>query len=348
MKAKCVGTIINYCPTLNQHLVVFDNSRIMPSWIVCSADTIDILIGPGEFGNQHAQRMIDKLRNDSKLQQFAEISTCFLCGFCQSSSGAVESASESGVQVDPFLKACKRCKKSYHSYCMPTEQFRMSPFFDERIYDPEICLHCIACRGCCGNSLWNTPMIPWSTRRLDSSVDDQLKPICGGCLRLYKESKQFCSICYALYSDTSAVSSQTLVKAPKERLKEFKKKTENIESIPFVSKYEIQYPLSLPEYMEFGPIVLPPGLVYSGETLWDDEASSEGVSNQPIQTEPEIDTEITVAPSVDLVPSVAPPSLSPFDSSPWEQSVAVSNSNEQMVFFLFLTILATFDRTRFH
>lgn len=53
---------------------------------------------------------------------------------------------------------------------------------------------------------WNSQLIHWNARRIDPTGPEKIILLCGVCLNRYKHHKEFCTICYKLYSDSPILS----------------------------------------------------------------------------------------------------------------------------------------------
>lgn len=63
----------------------------------------------------------------------------------------------------------------------------------------------IACHSC-GITQWNTQLMTWNARRMDPTGPDRNFLLCGVCLNRFKHHKEFCTLCYKLYSDSPVLS----------------------------------------------------------------------------------------------------------------------------------------------
>lgn len=106
--AYCVGTVKEYCPSLNSHFVVFDEPPLQPRWLVCQRNCVDILVGqPGPPGTALEERVSD---NDEDYNGPSN------CSLCRRDAAAAAAAGAETL-------SCVSCRKLCHSYCLPPLTF---------------------------------------------------------------------------------------------------------------------------------------------------------------------------------------------------------------------------------
>ena len=100
---------------------------------------------------------------------------------------------------EELVKTCRKCDRLYHSYCMPLSLLTKDIYGSDLSLFEDTCWSCLVCK--CGKSFMQVNLLPWNFVRIDNRAPDQPQLVCGGCLKQYKVYKQFCPVCYGIYSD---------------------------------------------------------------------------------------------------------------------------------------------------
>ena len=100
---------------------------------------------------------------------------------------------------EELVKTCRKCDRLYHSYCMPLSLLTKDIYGSDISLFKDTCWSCLVCK--CGKSFMQVNLLPWNFARIDNRAPDQPQLVCGGCLKQYKVDKQFCPVCYGIYSD---------------------------------------------------------------------------------------------------------------------------------------------------
>ena len=252
-ESRHLGTIAQYCPSLDQHLIVFDEDVMQPQWISVGPETVDILIGP-PTDTSIAGPSTAYLRSQTEKP---EKKYCDMCGCGQ------EHVDETNINVDlkNVLQTCAVCTHSYHPYCCPkappgepygevhatkplhvlqrvnADYKRQQMASEEEMQgisakreaqldsvcaldeaqtsqNPFICWKCIPC-DICGpaGSAWNRPHHCWKLSRAQDHAPEDPRSLCGECIWRFKHQKDFCPICFKLYPPDDAMPSHEMVVA---------------------------------------------------------------------------------------------------------------------------------------
>ena len=151
-----VGTIVAYCPSTFEHLVVFDEEHLQPRWLVCQKSTVEVLLGAERADMQSCSTDSVPSIESSAVTRFqrsvvdSKDSICFLCKGCD-----VHSIKN---KVHGSLKQCFKCNLRSHSYCIPNLTYSPSsstPIYQHNSNNPAVDLHSSqsqmwACWNCTG------------------------------------------------------------------------------------------------------------------------------------------------------------------------------------------------------
>ena len=151
---RCIGTIVRYCASASQHLVVFDDALLQPQWVRSRPDEIDVLLGPeaSEYYGSGPLRSTNETAihpysnvplllsssssssssssNSSTVEVAQEsVVVCMMCNNEGCVAGAddeedevTEGVSSSHAASDNHLspmKQCISCSKYCHHHCLP-------------------------------------------------------------------------------------------------------------------------------------------------------------------------------------------------------------------------------------
>lgn len=211
---KCLGTISEYCPNLDKHLIIFDDDTLQPKWVSCNGlyrnrnahnrPEFELYFMSNSL-NADDDNIIDSsdayLRTQIPLNEDENLNPrdCRLCRLGESDKDVLE------PQYD-FLQTCCKCNISYHQYCMPSYLFpylsklkKQFTGIDNNGKKTWWCWKCITCEFCT-NNIWSTPHMLWNLKYANVVEDinrDVL--ICGECLESYHYNNNYCPICGVLY-----------------------------------------------------------------------------------------------------------------------------------------------------
>jgi hypothetical protein len=191
VSAKCVGTIVNYCPNTDRHLVIFDQDLLQPQWIQMNTESngkrdVELLLAPDEV-------MEDASEAFHRCQGPVGAHDCGLCGLGTSDQDRLPASQLTA------LHSCQSCNQHYHSYCYPEVDDTVPSFW--RYW---CCWKCIRC-DLCERNLWEIPMMRWNLSHVTTAIDRQVQ-ICGSCLDNYTNKNNFCPICGLIYSNEHSSS----------------------------------------------------------------------------------------------------------------------------------------------
>ena len=134
LMVRCIGKIVSYNASADQHLVVFDEPLLQPQWVRTRPENIDVLLGPESSGYNEPMRITsaiclhsdreDVSSSSSSSMQTTEVHTmqrsafCFVCGTAVHASDPNNESSCSAEIYIPYLK-CRDCSRCYHENCLP-------------------------------------------------------------------------------------------------------------------------------------------------------------------------------------------------------------------------------------
>ncbi len=104
---RCVGTIAKYCPSIDKHLVVFDEEALQPQWVTVNPDDVDVLVGPTN-SEEHSMSFLRAIEDDTSGAY---------CGLCGCGQEHIDCPADENVKI--VLQKCKVCQHSYHPFCIP-------------------------------------------------------------------------------------------------------------------------------------------------------------------------------------------------------------------------------------
>jgi hypothetical protein len=104
--AFCIGTIRQYCPQVNEYLVVFDEDQMQPKWVQALKGTMEVTIS--EFDSQLSLSSGQESTAVHGTRGGDMTSVCELCErSCEKSADNV--------------LVCSQCHLSVHDYCIPNK-----------------------------------------------------------------------------------------------------------------------------------------------------------------------------------------------------------------------------------
>lgn len=212
---KSMGKIVDFCPGIGEHFVLFDEELLAPRWLSLNACN----------GQCDVEVILEwAIAQDEKI--------------CPASSARHRNSSKSSATSTPDGEPkCQLCHRGtilgvhgvvtcfvcgirhLHRHCMPMSRMQLSENQEWR------CWHCTCnsyqylffllmsfsgCQGC-GTSSWVAPL---QTTSMQIVLNDPTAPsenvgFCQKCIDRYQASeKDFCQICYRWYSDLDKTFAQ--------------------------------------------------------------------------------------------------------------------------------------------
>lgn len=183
-EAFCNGVIHRYCPNINLYFILFDQPWLCPKWVPADKTHFEVLID--------SSQQITKTTPKDK----PEAAYCKLCD------------QEIADLVEVTILQCQDCHQQVHEYCLPKETLALTslypakPTFTSRKQEERVpfkCWDCTHC-DCCQSSLWESKLLQWNIRRLGPQFPDRPLIVCFPCGNQYKNTNEFCTICFNLYN----------------------------------------------------------------------------------------------------------------------------------------------------
>ncbi|RYG67859.1 hypothetical protein EON64_06510 [archaeon] len=233
----CRGKVVRYCPTIDMHFIVF-GQRLQPVWTRCNEEGAVELLLDGPDASDETCSVAEVVSASSQ----GGMIICQLCqGVCSKN-------------IEQVLY-CSTCNDAYHQHCLPAEK-GLRPLFPDHatLKKPSnswTCFDCTACHNC-GVSCWNSPLIYWNVQRAEKIAPEHWLLLCGVCLRYYKQHKNFCTICFKLYTvDDSALQVCGDEPAKKRRRSKKDDKAERIPNKGFVGEVADSNPVPTATSLSF-------------------------------------------------------------------------------------------------
>ena len=105
--AFCVGTVSQYCPSIDQHLVLFDELVLQPQWVSCNRSTVDLLAGyPASAAVLPPPRPKTLIFEEGE-ESIRANSICMVCE----------------LRLDADQLSCSTCARNCHRRCLPPLKF---------------------------------------------------------------------------------------------------------------------------------------------------------------------------------------------------------------------------------
>ena len=97
---RCIGSIVRYCASAGQHLVVFDDALLQPQWVRSRPDEIDVLLGP-EASEYYGSDPLRTISSSGPLSSSSSSSS--------STAGSSSSSSSTAVALQEPIVVCMMC-----------------------------------------------------------------------------------------------------------------------------------------------------------------------------------------------------------------------------------------------
>ena len=129
---RCIGKIVSYNASADQHLVVFDESLLQPQWVRARPESIDVLLGPESSGYNEPVRIASLICLHTDPEALSSSSSlhaadahpmplsapCLVCGTAVNACAPNDESSCSAAVDSPSLK-CRDCSRFCHEKCLP-------------------------------------------------------------------------------------------------------------------------------------------------------------------------------------------------------------------------------------
>lgn len=186
----CSGTVARYCGALGSHFILFDENLLLPKWVTLPDCKVEILLGSEEAGSEMSVAYSQSLK-------YHECNGCNMCGNMKN-------------EASTYFE-CSNCNTWAHYRCMPCDGFAeiystVVPSRESKLLSQK-CWNCRCC-DCCGVKNWDAALLDWNLKYIDRRAPDQMLNICGECLTKFRQSRDFCPICFKLYMSEDAFFQQ--------------------------------------------------------------------------------------------------------------------------------------------
>lgn len=130
---KCVGYIAQFCPNLNQCLVIFDNSELQPKWLACEKGQIEVIperiVFPQEIPVPsrkievaEKEIIVGSEEREDDEREVSEVSRAPAPPLQAPCNGRCLLCNRIPVPLDLVFK-CYDCKAICHETCAPPQDF---------------------------------------------------------------------------------------------------------------------------------------------------------------------------------------------------------------------------------